>query len=178
MKQVKLHDKVFQVSIPEAQILRAVKHVADQLNQDLEGEDKPLFISVLNGSFLFTADLMRNIDIPCEISFLKLTSYQGTKSTGKVQELIGLNDSIEGRTVIVLEDIVDSGNTLETLTRLINAYKPKRLKIASLLYKPEAYKKDIKIDYIGISIPNDFIVGYGLDYDGLGRNLRDIYTVV
>ena len=177
-QQVTLHDKTFSVSIPEAQILQAVEQVANQLNSDLKNTDTPLFISILNGSFMFTADLMKYITLPCEVSFLKLASYSGTQSSGSVRELIGLTQSIEGRTVIVLEDIVDSGNTLVELVKILAAHNPKEIKLATLLFKPDAYKKDLKVDYIGLSIPNDFIVGYGLDYDELGRNLRDIYTLV
>jgi len=178
MKQITLHDKTFEISIPEETILGAVKRIAEQLNNDLKDVDKPIFISILNGSFMFTADLMKYVDIPCEISFLKLSSYCGTESSGKVRELIGLTNSLEGRTAVILEDIVDTGKTLEELVSILQAHKPKEVKLATLLLKPDVYKKDIKLDYIGLSIPNDFIVGYGLDYDELGRNLRDIYTLV
>lgn len=178
MKRVSLHDKTFEVSIPEEKILEAVKQVAKQLSNDLQNVEKPLFISILNGSFMFTADLMKHIDLPCEISFLKLSSYSGTQSSGNVRELIGLSDDIEGRTVIIIEDIVDSGKTLEELVNILKPRKPKDIKVATLLFKPQSYKKDIKVDYAGFSIPNDFIVGYGLDYNELGRNLRDIYTLV
>ncbi|HRD40020.1 MAG TPA: phosphoribosyltransferase family protein, partial [Bacteroidia bacterium] len=129
------------------------------------------------GSFMFAADLMKQIEIPCEISFVKMASYHGTESTGKVNELIGLNQNIEGRTVVVIEDIVDTGNTIEKLTSMLKDKKVKSFKIATALFKPSVYKKDIKIDYVGIEIPNDFVVGYGLDYDGLGRNLKDILVI-
>lgn len=178
MKQVTLHDKTFEISIPEEKILEAVRRIAEQLNNDLKDADKPIFISILNGSFMFTADLMKYIDVQCEVSFLKLSSYSGTQSSGKVRELIGLTNNLEGRTVILLEDIVDTGKTLEELVSILQAHKPKEVKLATLLLKPDVYNKDIKIDYVGLSIPNDFIVGYGLDYDELGRNLRDIYTLV
>ncbi|MDR0659613.1 MAG: hypoxanthine phosphoribosyltransferase [Prevotellaceae bacterium] len=178
MRQITLHDKTFEISIPEEKILEAVKQIAEQLNNDLKDVDKPIFISVLNGSFMFTADLMKHIEQPCEVSFLKLSSYSGTESSGTVKELIGLTKSIKGRTAIILEDIVDSGKTLEELINTLHTHKPKEVKLATLLFKPDTYKKDIKLDYIGLSIPNDFIVGYGLDYDELGRNLRDIYTLV
>lgn len=177
MKRVTLHDKTFEISIPEEKILEAIKKLAEKLNHDYKDVEKPLFLSILNGSFMFTADLLKNITLPCEISFLRLSSYCGTKSTGAVKELIGLTDCIEGRSIIILEDIVDSGNTLEELVSKLSAHKPKDIKLATLLFKPDAYKKDIKVDYVGLSIPNDFIVGYGLDYDELGRNLRDIYTL-
>ena len=178
MKRITLHDKTFEISLPEEKILEAVKQIAEQLNNDLKDVDKPIFISILNGSFMFTADLMKYVNMPCEISFLKLSSYTGTESCGNVKELIGLTKSIEGRTVVVLEDIVDTGRTLEELVNTLQVHRPKEVKLATLLLKPDVYKKDIKLDYVGLSIPNDFIVGYGLDYDELGRNLRDIYTLV
>ena len=178
MKQVTLHNKTFEISIPEEKILGVVKQLAERLNNDLKDVDKPIFISILNGSFMFTADLIRHINIPCEVSFLKLSSYSGTQSSGKVRELIGLTNKLEGRTVIILEDIVDTGNTLEELASTLRAHNPKSVKLATLLLKPDVYKKDITLDYVGLSIPNEFIVGYGLDYDELGRNLRDIYTLV
>lgn len=176
MSIVTLKDKQFKPYINSEQIEVAVKKVAQQINTDLKNE-LPLFIAVLNGSFMFAADLMKQIEIPCEISFVKMASYHGTESTGKVNELIGLNQNIEGRTVVVIEDIVDTGNTIEKLTSMLKDKKVKSFKIATALFKPSVYKKDIKIDYVGIEIPNDFVVGYGLDYDGLGRNLKDILVI-
>jgi len=176
MSIVTLKDKQFKPYINSEQIEVAVKKVARQINTDLKNE-LPLFIAVLNGSFMFAADLMKQIEIPCEISFVKMASYHGTESTGKVNELIGLNQNIEGRTVVVIEDIVDTGNTIEKLTSMLKDKKVKSFKIATALFKPSVYKKDIKIDYVGIEIPNDFVVGYGLDYDGLGRNLKDILVI-
>ena len=176
MSIVTLKDKQFKPYINSEQIEVAVKRVAQQINTDLKNE-LPLFIAVLNGSFMFAADLMKQIEIPCEISFVKMASYHGTESTGKVNELIGLNQNIEGRTVVVIEDIVDTGNTIEKLTSMLKDKKVKSFKIATALFKPSVYKKDIKIDYVGIEIPNDFVVGYGLDYDGLGRNLKDILVI-
>lgn len=176
MSIVTLKDKQFKPYIKSEQIEAAVKKVAQQINADLKNE-LPLFIAVLNGSFMFAADLMKQIEIPCEISFVKMASYHGTESTGKVNELIGLNQNIEGRTVVVIEDIVDTGNTIEKLTSMLKDKKVKSFKIATALFKPSVYKKDIKIDYVGIEIPNDFVVGYGLDYDGLGRNLKDILVI-
>ncbi|MBL7895434.1 MAG: hypoxanthine phosphoribosyltransferase [Bacteroidia bacterium] len=173
---VTLKDKQFKPYIKSEQIEAAVKKVAQQINADLKNE-MPLFVAVLNGSFMFAADLMKQIEIPCEISFVKMASYHGTESTGKVNELIGLNQNIEGRTVVVIEDIVDTGNTIEKLTSMLKDKKVKSFKIATALFKPSVYKKDIKIDYVGIEIPNDFVVGYGLDYDGLGRNLKDILVI-
>lgn len=177
MKQITLHGKTFEISISEEKILDTVKRLAKQLNNDLKDVDMPIFISILNGSFMFTADLMKHIAFPCEISFLKLSSYKGAESSGCVKELIGLTKNIEGRTVIVLEDIVDTGKTLEELVSVLHAHKPKEVKLATLLLKPDVYKKDIKLNYVGLSIPNDFIVGYGLDYNELGRNYRNIYTL-
>jgi hypoxanthine phosphoribosyltransferase len=154
-----------------------VARVASEINRDLEGTN-PLFLSVLNGAFMFAADLMRNLTIPSEISFVKLASYAGTSSTGKVKELVGLNDDIEGRTVVIVEDIVDTGLTMKHLLETLQAKKPKEIRIATLLLKPDKLKVELDIPYVAMRIPNDFIVGYGLDYDGLGRNYRDIYTVM
>lgn len=178
MKQVKLHDKEFKVSIPSEKIQEAIVQMAKKINNDYKDKNVPLFISILNGSFMFTADLFKHIDFVCEVTFLKLTSYRGTASTGAVRQLIGVNEAIEGRDVIVLEDIVDTGITLEQILGQLKSFEPASVGVASLLFKPEAYQKDLKIDYIGMEIPNDFIVGYGLDYDGLGRNLPDIYTLI
>lgn len=177
MKEVQVLDKKFRVSIPEEEILKAIESMAAKMNDDLKGKDV-IFLGILNGCFLFASDLFKSIDIPCQITFLKLASYQGTSSTGNVKRLIGINEDIENKTVIILEDIIDTGNTLESIIKQLKGYEPAEIKVATLLYKPEAYKKDIDIDYVGIEIPNDFIVGYGLDYDGYGRNLRDIYTII
>ena len=178
MNQIKLKDKEFRVSIPQEKIQDAIKKIAEKINNDYKNKEVPLFISILNGSFMFTADLFKHIDFICEVTFLKLTSYKGTASTGAVRQLIGVNESVEGRDVIVLEDIVDTGITLEQILGQLKSFEPASVRVASLLFKPEAYQKDFKIDYVGMEIPNDFIVGYGLDYDGLGRNLPDIYTLV
>ena len=176
-QDIQKKDKRFTTFIPEERILREVERVASEINRDLEGTN-PLFLSVLNGSFMFAADLMRNLTIPSEISFVKLASYAGTSSTGKVKELVGLNDDIEGRTVVIVEDIVDTGVTMKHLLETLQAGKPKEIRIATLLLKPDKLEVDLNIHYIAMRIPNDFIVGYGLDYDGLGRNYRDIYTVI
>jgi len=178
MKTVKLWDKEFRISYPATEIQADIATMAKIMSTDLEKEDKPLFISVLNGSFIFTADIVRHFNFPCEVSFVKLSSYEGTSTTGTVNELIGLTESIKDRTVVILEDIVDTGITLGKLVETLKSYQPKAVKVATLLYKPESYKGSIKIDYIGKTIPNDFIVGYGLDYNGIGRNLADIYTLV
>lgn len=177
MNTIQIKDKQFKTFISEASILKEVRRVAGEINADLAG-DNPLFISVLNGSFMFTADLMKRLTIPCEISFVKLTSYEGTSSTGKVKELVGLNENITGRTVVIVEDIVDTGLTMQRLIETLRAQRPKEIRIATLLLKPDKLKVDLDIRYVAMRIPNDFIVGYGLDYEGLGRNYRDIYSVV
>lgn len=179
LKQVKLKDREFRLSYPESEIQQDIDLVASKINWDFRNaKEIPLFLSILNGSFMFTADLMKRINFPCEVSFIKLSSYQGTESTGVINQLIGLNEDISDRTVIIVEDIVDTGITLTKLYEELGKLNPKAIKVATLLYKPESYKGAAKIDYIGRSIPNDFIVGYGLDYDGIGRNLPDIYTVI
>lgn len=177
MSTIQIKDKSFTTFITEEEILKEVSRVADEISRDLEGTE-PLFLSVLNGSFMFTADLMKRVNIPCEISFVKLASYQGTSSTGKVKELVGLNEDIEGRTVVIVEDIIDTGFTMERLVETLRARNPKDIRIATLLVKPDKLQVKLDIDYVAMNIPNDFIVGYGLDYDGKGRNYRDIYTVV
>jgi hypoxanthine phosphoribosyltransferase len=177
MKKVKILDKEFSLSIPAETILAAVKKIATEINNDYNGQS-PMFLGVLNGVFMFASDFMKEITLETQITFIKMASYSGTKSTGTVNELIGLSDSVEGKPLIIIEDIIDTGNTIEKLMEILPTYKPSEIKIATLLYKPEAYKKNIKIDYIGLEIPNDFIVGYGLDYDGYGRNLPDIYTLI
>ncbi len=176
MKRIQLLDKQFALSIPASDIKKALWEMAEKMNKELH-DKKPLMICILNGSFMFSADLMKLIDFPCEISFVKLSSYQGMGSTGKVKQLIGLSEEIEGRTVVLLEDIVDTGVTIENLINQLQTKNPKDVKVATLLFKPDACKKDVKLDYVGLEIPNEFIVGYGLDYDGYGRNLPDIYTV-
>ncbi len=178
MKKIKLKDKEFGVSLDSEEIQKIIKQLAQKINNDFKDKETPLFISILNGSFMFTADLLKHIDFNCEITFLKLSSYLGTSTTGNVKELIGINEKIQGRHVIVLEDIVDTGITLEQIVHDLKRLKPADIRISTFLFKPDAYKKDIKIDYIGKEIPNDFIIGYGLDYDGLGRNLADIYTLI
>ena len=177
MDTIQIKDKRFTISIPEEHILREVDRVASAISRDLAGKN-PLFLSVLNGSFMFTADLMKRITIPCEISFVKLASYQGVSSTGTIKEVIGLNENITGRTVVIVEDIVDTGLTMQRLLETLGTRNPQEIHIATLLVKPDKLKVDLNIEYAAIHIPNDFIVGYGLDYDGLGRNYRDIYTVV
>ncbi|MDR1517488.1 MAG: hypoxanthine phosphoribosyltransferase [Dysgonamonadaceae bacterium] len=176
MKSVKIKDKEFEVFIESTKIERSIDRISERINADLKDRD-PIFVAILNGAFMFAAELMKRVSIPCEITFVRLASYRGTSSTENVKEVLGLNESIEGRTIVVVEDIVDTGNTMETLLGQLSAMKPKEIRIATLLFKPDALKKDIKLDYVAIEIPCDFIVGYGLDYDGYGRNLNDIYKL-
>lgn len=177
MSTIKIHDKTFKISYPEKDILEKVKAIAERLNHDMEGKN-PLFLAVLNGSFVFAADLMRMITIPCEISFVKLASYQGTMSSGKIKEVIGINEDISGRTVVIVEDIVESGLTMKRMLESLGTRNPAAIHICTLLLKPDRLKIDLNVEYAAMEIPNDFIVGYGLDYNQQGRNLRDIYTLV
>ena len=177
MDTVKIKDKSFRVSIPEAEIKERVKALAEQMSKDLEGKD-PLFLGVLNGSFIFAADLMREMTVPCEISFVKLASYQGTTSTGKVREVLGINEDLSGRTVVIVEDIVESGRTMRQMIESLGTRNPESVRSCTLFFKPEKLKEDLNLDYVAFSIPDDFILGYGLDYDGLGRELKDVYSIV
>lgn len=176
MKSVEIKDKVFELFIEESEILAAVDKIAARMNKDLEGKD-PLFIAVLNGSFMFASELMKRISIPCEISFVRMASYQGSKSTGTIKEIYGLQEDIEGRTVVVIEDIVDTGHTMSMIQEQLECDNPKEIKIATLLFKPNALTQKVNLDYVAMEIPNDFIVGFGLDYDGYGRNLPHIYKI-
>ena len=176
MKSIKIKDKEFVPMISEAEIKERVKAVAQQISKDMEGKN-PLLLAVLNGSFVFAADLMREITIPCEISFVKLASYQGTTSTGKVKEVIGINEDLSGRTIIIVEDIVESGLTMKRMIESIGTRKPESVNICTLLLKPDRLKTDLDIKYVAFSIPNDFILGYGLDYDQQARGLKDIYVL-
>ncbi|MCI6462676.1 MAG: hypoxanthine phosphoribosyltransferase [Prevotella sp.] len=177
MSIVKIKDKTFRTFIPEDQIAERVKAVAERINKDL-ADKNPLFLAVLNGSFIFAADLMRYITIPCEISFVKLASYQGTTSTGVIKEVIGLNEELAGRTVVILEDIVDTGFTIKRMIETLGTRGPESVHVCTLLLKPGKLQVPLNVEYVAMEIPNDFIVGYGLDYDQQGRNLRDIYTLV
>jgi hypoxanthine phosphoribosyltransferase len=173
---IQLHDKQFVPFISAKEIDFAITKLVSQIEADF-ADETPVFIGVLNGSFMVVSDFMKQYKKPCEVSFIKMASYEGIASTNDIKLLIGLNQDLSGRSVIVIEDIVDTGNTLVELKELFKKQNVKRFKIATLFFKPEAYKKDVKIDYIGIRIPNKFIVGYGLDYDGLGRNLPEVYQL-
>lgn len=173
---VTIKDKQFEKFIDFQHIQASIRQIADKIDNDLSSKN-PIFVAVLNGAFMFAAELMKEVAVPCEITFVRLASYQGTSTTNKVQEVLGLNESIENRTVVIVEDIVDSGNTMVALKKELNKYNPKEIKIATLLLKPDALKQEIVLDYVALEIPNDFIVGYGLDYDGYGRNLKDIYKI-
>ena len=176
MHRITLKDKVFIPYISSDKILKSVSAMAKKINIELENE-YPVFLVVLNGSFMFAADLLKEVTIPCEISFIKLTSYEGITSSGQVSEIIGLTEEVTQRTVVIVEDIVDTGVTIQKLVSLLQAKNVKQIKIASFLFKPEAYHKNIKVDYVGMEIPNDFVVGYGLDYDGMGRNMNAVYVL-
>lgn len=177
MSIIKIKDKEFKVSIPEAEIKTRIKALAAQISKDMEGKN-PLFLGVLNGSFIFAADLMREMTIPCEISFVKLASYQGTTSTGKIKEVLGINENLSGRTVIIVEDIVESGQTIKRMIESLGTRNPASVQVCTLFFKPDKLKEDLQLDYVAFRIPDDFIVGYGLDYDQQGRELKDIYTIV
>ncbi|MCB9195056.1 MAG: hypoxanthine phosphoribosyltransferase [Flavobacteriales bacterium] len=173
---IKLHDKEFRPYIPSEKIQDVIQTLAKRINEDYK-DKHPIFIGVLNGSFLFTADLVREFEGNCDVSFVKMASYEGTNTTGTVNELIGLKEDVSNRHLVVLEDIVDTGNTLEKIVDVLKAKNPASLKIATLLFKPKAYQKTIPVDYAAMEVGNEFLVGYGLDYDGLGRNLKDIYII-
>ncbi|GAB1416565.1 hypoxanthine phosphoribosyltransferase [Paludibacter sp.] len=176
MKKIKIHDKTFSLSISEKEIQDAVTRVGEEINRDL-ADSNPLFICVLNGAFMFAGDLMKVVNFPCEITFVKLSSYEGLYTSGNVKEVIGLSESVVDRNVVVVEDIVDTGITMERIIASLRAKGAKSIKVATFLQKPEALQRDVEVHYIAMKIPTQFIVGYGLDYDGYGRNLKEIYTV-
>ncbi|RYY65259.1 MAG: hypoxanthine phosphoribosyltransferase [Chitinophagaceae bacterium] len=176
MAPIKLHDKTFDSYLSEDTIQNRIRELAAQIDRDYAGK-RPLFIGILNGAFMFAADLFKNLTVEAEISFIKLASYSGTKSTGRVITAIGLDQDLIGRDVIVVEDIVDTGKTLAEFLPQLQHNQPASLRIATLLHKPEATQFDLTLDYVGFAIPNKFVVGYGLDYDGIGRNLREIYQL-
>ena len=175
-KIIQVKDKRFAVSIPSERIQAEVKRVAEQINKEYEGQS-PIFLAVLNGSFVFAADLLREITLPCEVSFVRLASYQGVSTTGTIREIMGLNLDITGRPIIIVEDIVDTGLTMAHMLDTLKTHNPSSIDICTLLLKPGKLQVDLDIRYCCLQIPNDFIVGYGLDYDGFGRNTRDIYTL-
>lgn len=176
MSVVKIHDKEFETFIESERIQSRVKEIAAMINIEYNGK-RPIFIGILNGALLFMADLVKHISIECELALIKVSSYSGTQSTGNVRSLIGLKESIKGRDVIIVEDIIDTGDTALYIINELKQQEPASLKFATILFKPLALKQDIKPDYVGFEIPPDFVVGYGLDYNGLGRNLNDIYKL-
>ena len=178
MNKITLFDKTFKPMIPYSRISEAIDKVADEINKDFMGcEDIPILLCVLNGSIMFTAELMKRLNFNCQVVSTKLTSYEGTNTTGKVKQAMGLTADLTGRRVIIVEDIVDTGNTIVELKRIMEEAGAAESRICTMLLKPEAYKKDIALDYVAMEIPNEFIVGFGLDYDELGRNLKDIYVL-
>lgn len=177
MKVIQVKDKSFSIFITEDEIQSAVERVAEQINTDMKDKD-PLFLIILNGAYVFAADLMKKITLPSELSFVKMSSYIGTKTTSVVRELIGLDEVLTGRTVVILEDIIDTGITMGVTTKKLKKLGAEDVRIATLLFKPDAFQMNYHIDYIGIKIPNDFIVGYGLDYNGYGRNYPEIYKII
>ncbi|GAB3197937.1 hypoxanthine phosphoribosyltransferase [Pontibacter aydingkolensis] len=176
-RNIQLHDCEFRPYISEEEIIARITMLAEQLGQDY-AHKKPLFLAVLNGSFMFAADLLKRVSIPCEISFIRLSSYQDMSSTGNVKEVLGLTEDIHSRHVVVLEDIVDTGHTVHALLQQLKTHSPASVEVATLLMKPECLQHPLDVKYVAQTIPNDFVVGYGLDYNGLGRNLRDIYKIV
>jgi hypoxanthine phosphoribosyltransferase len=176
-KRIQVLDLAFETTIPEARIRNEVSRIAAEMNRDL-ADKNPIFLGILNGAFMFASDLFKQITIPCQITFLKLASYEGTQTSGTVKQLIGINQDLKDRTVVILEDIVDTGITLDTIIRQLSGYQPKEIRIATMLHKPDALQKEVKLDYVGFEIPNEFVLGYGLDYNGYARNLPEIYTLV
>ncbi len=178
MSIIRVHDKEFDLYIPQDQIERAIKKVADNINRDMAGKNPPLFLVVLNGAFMFAAELFKSLELECEVSFVKLSSYSGTQSTNVVRELIGLDQPVAGRNIVLVEDIVDSGLTLNYTIDKLKKLEAKSVTIATMLFKPKAFRYNYEVEYVGIEIPNDFIIGYGLDYNEHARNLPDIYKVI
>ena len=177
MGLIKVHDKTFETYLPEDIIQKRVQELAAAINRDYAGK-RPMFIAILNGSFMFASDLFKHLTIEAELCFIKLASYKGFKSSGNVVTSIGLEDDIFNKEIVIVEDIVDTGKTLHNFLPKLEHQQPKSLKIATLLHKSEATEYPLQLDYIGFDIPNKFVVGYGLDYDGLGRNLKEIYQLV
>lgn len=178
MEKVRLFDKTFKTFIPYDRIMKAIDDVAEKMNSDFRGcGDIPVLLCVLNGSIMFTAELMKRLEFNCELVSIKLTSYEGTGSTGRVRQAMGLTAGIKGRRVIIVEDIVDTGNTIVELKQILKDAGAAESIVCTLLFKPESCTRDVKLDYVAIQIPNDFIVGFGLDYNEIGRNLKDIYVL-
>ncbi|MBR5158805.1 MAG: hypoxanthine phosphoribosyltransferase [Bacteroidaceae bacterium] len=177
MGHIQVKDREFEVFLKEEDIQKEIKRVAAEINRDYVGKE-PLFLCILNGSFMFAADLLKDVNIPCNVSFVKVSSYQGTDTTGKVKELMGLQEDVEGRHIIIVEDIVDTGYTMRDVLDSLAEKKAASVQVCALLCKPDKLKVDINLKYLAMNIPNGFIVGYGLDYDGFGRNSRDIYKIV
>jgi hypoxanthine phosphoribosyltransferase len=173
---LQIHDKTFEIFIRSEEIQTEIASIAQAINGEYHGKEV-VFIAILNGAFMFAADLLKKVGIPCEVSFVKVSSYQGMNTSGRVDEVIGLNTSIKDKHVIILEDIVDTGITIDKVMTLLSAEKPASIKITTLLYKPEAFKGKHKPDFVGFSIPNSFVVGYGLDYNEHGRNTEHIYQL-
>jgi hypoxanthine phosphoribosyltransferase len=176
MSIITLFDKEFTLFLPADKIQSEVQRIADRMNTDLNNEDV-VFIGILNGAFMFASDLLRKIDFDVQVTFVKLTSYNGLASTGKVKRLIGITEDLKDKTVVIIEDIIDTGNTIESIIDQIKGFRPRQIFVATLLLKPELYSKNFHIDYVGFHIPKNFVVGYGLDYNGFGRNLRNLYAL-
>jgi hypoxanthine phosphoribosyltransferase len=176
MDKIRIVDKEFRLLVSSDKIQESVNRMAAEMNKDLKGRDV-IFLGILNGAFMFVSDLIRRIDLECQISFLKLATYEGSSSSGNIKRLIGLDEDISGKTVVILEDIIDTGFTIDSIFKQLKGYGPGDIKIAALLFKPDRFDRDSKPDYTGIEIPNDFVAGYGLDYKGYGRNLKDIYVM-
>ena len=174
---ITVHNKAFRPYMPAGELAEAVEALASRLNSDY-ADRRPLFVVVLTGAFMFASDLLKHITIPCEIVFIRVASYEGTESTGSVREILGLREEIEGRHLIIVEDIVDTGTTMHHLLPTLRAKGPASVEIATLFFKPESLRHELTLNYVAKQIPNDFVVGYGLDYDGLGRNLPDVYVAV
>lgn len=175
MRQITIFDKKFKLFIPYKNIHKAVNRIAKSLDNDYNAHKNPVFISILNGAFMFSGDLLKEINFPCNISFIKVSSYLNDESSGKIKELIGLNEDLKNKHVVILEDIIDTGLTINFIYERLQAMHPASLKIAALFLKEHTLKKEVKIDYLGMTVPSKFLIGYGLDYNGFGRNYRDLF---
>jgi hypoxanthine phosphoribosyltransferase len=176
MSEITLFDKEFSLFIPADKIQIEVQSIADRINTELKDEDV-IFLGILNGAFMFASDLLRKINFNIQVSFVKLASYHGTTSSGTVKRLIGINEVLKDKTVVIIEDIIDTGNTIESIIKQIKGFRPRQIFVATMLVKPDYYSKEINLDYVGFRIPRNFVVGYGLDYQGYGRNLRNLYML-